>query len=153
MKTKSVENTQTRSKEAATCIVVKEDRHQNIMSSVALKKRVDELWTIERVANFIDLLRYREIILKSDTKPAIIAFRNRVAEMCKAEVATEDAVKRDKESNGLIENTVMLIRGIIRTSKCHNASSTQEPLIHESLILLRLVEHTGCILARCQKKT
>ena len=32
----------------------------------------------------------------SDTEPAIIAFRNRVAEMCKAEVAPEDAVKGDK---------------------------------------------------------
>ena len=47
--------------------------------------------------------------MKSDTEPAIIAFRNRVAEMCKAEVSTEDAVKGDRESNGLIENAVMLI--------------------------------------------
>ena len=66
---------------------------------------------------FIDLLVYREMTPKSDTEPAIIAFRNRVAEMCNAEVATEDAVEGDKESNGLIENAVMLIRGIIRTIK------------------------------------
>ena len=45
---------------------------------------------------FIDLLGYREITLKSDTEPAIVAFRNRVAAMCKAEVTTEDAVKGDK---------------------------------------------------------
>ena len=45
----------------------------------------------------MDLLGYREITLKSDTEPAMIAFRNRVAEMCKAEVTTEDAVKGDKE--------------------------------------------------------
>ena len=70
------------------------------------------------MAKLIDLFGYREITLKSDTEPAIIAFRNRVAEMCKAEVATEDAVKGDTESNGLIENAVMLIRGIIRTIKC-----------------------------------
>ena len=64
---------------------------------------------------FTDLLVYREITLKSDTEPAVIAFRNHVAEMCKAEVTTEDAVEGDKESNGLIEKAVMLIRGIIRT--------------------------------------
>ena len=69
-----------------------------------MKKGVEEPWTIERVAKFIDLLGYREITLKSDTEPAIIAFRNRVAEACKAEVTTEDARKGDKESNGLIEN-------------------------------------------------
>ena len=58
------------------------------------------------------MLAYREITLKSDTGSAIIAFRNRVAEMCKVEVTTEDAVKGDKESNGLIENAVMLLSAI-----------------------------------------
>ena len=85
------------------------------MSSVALKKGVEEPWAVERVAKFIDLLGYREITLKNDTEAAIIAFRNRVPALCKAEVTTEDAVKGDQESNGLIENTVMLLRGIIRT--------------------------------------
>ena len=31
---------------------------------------------------FIDMLGYGEIALKSDTEPAIVAFRNRVAETC-----------------------------------------------------------------------
>ena len=44
-------------------------------------------------------------------------------------------MKGDKESNGLIENAVMLIRGIIRTIKCHIETSTQEPLNDESPIL------------------
>ena len=103
------------------------------------------------MAKFIDLLGYREITLKSDTEPAIVAFRNRVAEACKAEVTTEDAVKGDKESNGLIENAVMLIRGIIRTIKCHIESKTQESLSDDSPVMPWLVEHAGCILSRCQK--
>ena len=123
------------SEESITCIAVKEDRHQNIMSSVALKKGVEEPWTIDRVAKFIDLLGYSEITLKSDTEPAIIVFRNRVAEACTAGVTTEDAVKGDKESNGLIENAVMLIRGIIRTIKCHIESRTQEPLSDDSPVM------------------
>ena len=94
---------------------MKEDRPQNIMSSVALKKGAEQPWTIERVAKFVHWLGYRESTLKSDTNPAIIAFRNLVAEMCNAELGTEDAVKGDEEKNGLIENAVMLIRGIIRT--------------------------------------
>ena len=121
------------------------------MSGVALKKGVEELWTIERVSKFIDVLGFREITLKSDTEPAIIAFKHRVAEMCKAEVTTEDAVKGDKESQGPIEHTVILIRGIIRTFTCHIESSTQEPLYDESLVLPWLVEHAGCTLSRCQK--
>ena len=92
------------------------------------------------MVKFIDLLGYREITLKSDTEPAIIAFRNRVAAMCKAEVTTEDTVKGDKESNGL----VMLLRGIIRTVKCHIESRTQEPLSDDSLVVPWLVEHARC---------
>ena len=49
-------NAQTISQESVTCIAVKDVRHQNIMSSVALKKRVEEPWAIERVAKFIDLV-------------------------------------------------------------------------------------------------
>ena len=36
------------SEESVTCIAAKEDRQQNITSSVALKKGVEEPWTIER---------------------------------------------------------------------------------------------------------
>ena len=116
-----------------------------------MKKGVEEPWTIERVAKFTDLLGYREITPKSDIEPARIAFRNRAAEMCKAEVTSEDAVKGDEESNGLIENAVMLLCGIIRTIQCHIESSTQEPLGDESPVLPWLVEHAGCVLSRCQK--
>ena len=151
MKLESAPSVQSISEEPITCVAVKEDRHQNIMSSVALKKGVDEPRTIERVVKFIDLLGYQVITLKSDTEPAIIAFRNRVAAMCKIEVTTEDAVKGDKESNGLIENAAMPLRGFIRTIKCHIESRTQEPLSDDSPVMPWLVEHAGCILSRCQK--
>ena len=79
--------------------------------------------------------------------------RHRTGNSCvrKAEVTTEDAVNGDKESNALIENAVMQIRGIIRTIKRHIESVTQEPLSDDSPILPWLVEHAGCILSRCQK--
>ena len=49
------------SEESVRCIAVKEGRHQNMMSSVALKKGVKETWAIERGVRFIGLLGYREI--------------------------------------------------------------------------------------------
>ena len=55
----SAPNVQAISEESITCVAVKEDRHQNILSSVA-KKGVEEPWTIERVLKFIDLLGNRE---------------------------------------------------------------------------------------------
>ena len=79
---------------------MKEDRHQNIMSSVLLEKEIEEPLASERVARFINSLRYKEVTLNSDTEPAVIAFRNRVAENCNAEVTSEDAVKGDKKRYG-----------------------------------------------------
>ena len=152
MRMETAPNVQAISEESITCVAVKEDRHHNIMSSVALKKAVEEPWTIERVLRFIDQLGYRDVTLKGETEPAIVAFRNRVAAMCKAEVATEDAVEGDKESNGLIEKAIMLLRGIIRTVKCHIESRVQEPLNDDSPVMPWLVEHAGCILSRCPKK-
>ena len=127
------------------------------MCSVALKKGVEEPWTSERVAQFIDVLGYREITLNGDTEPGIFEISNSVAEMCRAEATTEDAVKGDRESNGFIENMVMLTRAganrLQNKNKCHMESSTQEPLGDESPILPRLVGFAGCILSRCQQRS
>ena len=103
------------------------------------------------MARFINSLGYKEITLKRDMGSAIIEFRDRVAGNCKAEVAMEDAVKGDKPSNGLVENAVMLLRGVIRPIKCHVESCTQEELREDSPILPWLVEHAVSILYGCQK--
>ena len=59
------------------------------------------------MARFTNSLAYKEITSKSDTELAIIAFRNRVAENCNAEVTSEDAVKGEAFKR---------IGGVIRTS-------------------------------------
>ena len=59
--------------------------------------------------------------------------------------------KGDKPSNGLVENAVILLRGVIRTINCHVESCTREELREDSPILPWLVEHAGSILSRCQK--
>ena len=45
----------------------------------------------------------------------------------------------------------MLLRGVIRTIKCHVESCTQEDLREDSPILPWLVEHAGSILSRCHE--
>ena len=119
------------------------------MSGVVLKKGIGQPWASESVTRFINSLGYKEITLKSDTEPTIFAFRHRVAENCKAEVTFEDAVKGDKPSNGLVGNAVMLLRGVIRTIKCHVESCTPAELREDSPILPLLVEHAGGVLSRC----
>ena len=145
LKSNSTASSQTLPEESVACIAVKEDRHQNMMSSMVLKKGIEEPWASERVGRFINSSGYKEITLQSDTGPATIAFRNRVAENCKAEVALEDAVIGDKLSNGLVANAVMLLRGVITAIECHVESCTQEELREASPILPWLVEHAESI--------
>ena len=115
------------------------------------EEEVWEPWTIERVVRFIGLRGCRETTLKSDTEPAIVALTNRVAQVSKAKVAIGNEVKGDNPSNGLIENTMLLLRGVISTIKCHTESSTQEELMESSTVLPWLVvEHAGITLSRCQ---
>ena len=104
---------------------------------------------MSRVVKFINSLGYCGITLESDTEPAIVAFRNRVAEGCRAEVTSEDAVKG--QTNGLKEQAEMQLRGILRTIRCHIESSTQAPVRDDSPVLPRWVEHAVNILSRCQK--
>ena len=59
--------------------------------------------------------------------------------------------KETKPSNGLVENAVMLFRGVIRTIKCHVEICTKEELREDSPILPWLLEHAGSVLSRCQK--
>ena len=132
----SIANSQTIPDESVTCIAVNEDRHQNIMRGVALKRGIEEPSASERVARFINSLGFKEISLKSDAEPAIIVFRNRVAVNCNGEVTLEDAMKGDKLSNGLVENAVMLLRGVLRTIEYHVESCTQEELREPDLAVV-----------------
>ena len=86
LKPNSTSSSQTIPEESVTCIAMKEDRHQNIMSTIVLKKGFEEPWASKRVARLINSLGSKEITLKSDTEPAIIAFRDRVAENCRGHV-------------------------------------------------------------------
>ena len=97
LKPDSTANSQTIPNDFLTCIAVKEDRHQNIMSSTDLKKGIEEPQESERVARFINSLGLKEITFKRGSEPTIIAFRNRAAENCNAEGTSEDAVKGDNK--------------------------------------------------------
>ena len=50
----STASSQTIPEESVTSIAVKEDRHQNLVSSVVVKKGIEEPWTSESVARFIN---------------------------------------------------------------------------------------------------
>ena len=147
----SAPNVHAISEESMTCVTVKEDRHQNIMSSVALKKGVKEPWTTMRVVRLIDLLGYREITLKSDTD-----CNCRVHESCSCIVQSRsydggrgEGRQRIKWTHGEYDNVVAW-----NHSNCQVPHQEQDagPLDDVSLVMPWLVEHAGCILFSGVKK-
>ena len=86
-----------------TMLAVKESRYKNIMATIAQKKGASEPGVADRVAQFINALGYKEITLKSDGEPAIVALRSEIKQTCSAEVTTGDSVPGDKLTNGSAE--------------------------------------------------
>ena len=110
LKPYSTSNSQTIPDESVTCIAVKEDRHQNMMCSVVLKKGVEERWASESAKIHQLVGVQRNHVEKRHRAGNNRGSRNRVLETCNAEVTSKDAVKGDKPSNGLVGNAVMLLR-------------------------------------------
>ena len=64
------------------------------MSSVTLKDGVEEPWTIESVAKFIDVLGYRETTSRATRSQQNLAFRSRVTDMCQQRSLTRGCRER-----------------------------------------------------------
>ena len=70
---------------------------------------------IKRLGERIDEAGYRRIILKSDDEPSIVALKSAAKLEGKAEVMMEESPVGDSPSNGLAENAVKMIQGLVRT--------------------------------------
>ena len=85
-------------------LILKDDKSGQGMATIVPAKGTAAEWVITRAVKFVDRLGYKEITLKSDTEPAIIAVRNDIRAKVKADSTEENAALGDHQSNGLIEN-------------------------------------------------
>ena len=77
------------------------------MGIVVLSKGVEAPWAIGRVVRFIDSLGYREITWKERHGASHRRFQEpKTLKGYGAEVTTEETVKGDQQTKGLIENAV-----------------------------------------------
>ena len=129
-------------------IVEKEDRLQNIMSRVALKKSHEAPWTIERVVRFINSLGFREIIL--DTEPAILAFTIRPADACKSGSREQKMQCKETNCRARREHSDAAAWHHQHNQMPHSMLRTRGT--KRRLPSYRLAEPTGTILSRCQKE-
>lgn len=136
--------------ELTTLIAVKDERHGCVHASMVPRKGDRDEWVSSHVARFCNRLGYKEITLKSDTEPAMLALRDGVARKCDAEVITEDTPVGDHQSNGAIENAIKNIRGMIRTVRDAAETRLGENIKDDSVLMPWLVEHAANLVTMCQ---
>ena len=64
----------------------------------------------------MELLGHRKIMFKSDQEPAIVALQKEV-NVRRPGVALENSLVGESETNGLVENAIQRVTGMVRTIK------------------------------------
>ena len=88
----------------------------NIMARVVPAKGVNE-YAVQAAANELTYLGHKELILKSDGEPAIVALKEAIKSERKERIIFETSPVAESKSNGAAENTVQQVQGQVRTIK------------------------------------
>ena len=102
------------------------------------RKGTNEDWVVRRTCRFIEELGHKRIILKCDREHATVDLQNKIVAMSEKEIIPENSVTGDSKSNGLIENAVREVEGMIRTWKDHTEKHA-DFTIHQGMPLMAWV--------------
>lgn len=97
--------------------LVAQDRRTGMMMSTSLREKgVADLTATKLLAKFLDVLGYKEVVLKSDGERALIALKRAAARQSKGLVRAihEESPKGDSKANGEAEQSVREIKWRVR---------------------------------------
>ena len=135
LKPNSIASSQTIPDESVTFIAVEEDIHQNITSSVVLKKGIEELWCEKKSGKIHQLVGMHRDHGQEQQEAGNNAFRKSRSQELQSRGHVGRLVQGEHLSNVLT---------CWSRTKCHVESCTKELQGH-SPMLPWLVEHAGCI--------
>ncbi len=138
--------------EIVKCLLIRDTLSKAVFAFVVQKKGVDEKDIVaDTVLSTINWLGYTRIILKADGEPALQSLVKRVMELAKVEckdldqMAKEDPVAYDSQSNGGTEVGVRLVRGLLRTVKLCLEQRLDRFIPIDHPVIAWMMEHT-CLL-------
>ena len=97
-------------------IVIHDSKSKYVAAEIVPEKGMDE-YGVRRVAQIIDRLGYRRVIIKSDQEASIVALEGAVKRELELEVSFEESPVGEHQSNGAVENAIKRVQGQIRTVK------------------------------------
>ena len=103
---------------------------------------------VSKIAQWIDSLGYKRVIIKSAREPAIVSVQDKVRAEAKTETVPENSPKGESQSNGQIESGIRELMGMIRTLKDDIETKTKEPMENNSPMLAWIVEAAGTMISR-----
>ena len=95
-------------------IVIHDSRSKYVAAEIVPEKGLNE-YAVRRVAQIVNRLGYRRIIIKSDQEASIVALKGAVKRELELEVSFEESPVGEHQSNGVIENAIGRVQGQIRT--------------------------------------
>ena len=90
----------------------------------------------------------QEDIIKSDQEPAIVALRAEIVGTSRTEMVPEFSPVKDSKANGVAENAVKEMAGMVRTLKDYVEAKMQEPLKEDDAMLLWIIDYAGTVITR-----
>ena len=102
--------------DSLTVIAFRESESSAVHAIVVPRKGRGEEWAIKKINKIIDEdWGKKKVIMRNDGEPAIKAFRKAIQEHRIEDTILEQSPKGDSASNGLAEEAVKTIEGMVRT--------------------------------------
>ena len=134
--------------QAVKCLLVRCTATKNICAFVVQKKGVDDMYSVERVVNFVRWLGHGRIIMRADNEPALGTVMREAVRSLKVEVVSasdETSAAYDSQSNGAAEVGIKIHRGIFRTMRDCLECRVQKIIEVDRPIMAWLVEHAAMV--------
>ena len=130
-------------------IVIHDSKSKYVAAEIVPEKGVNE-YAVRRIAQIINRLGYRRVIIKSDQEASIVALKGAVKREIELEVSFEESPVGEHQSNGAIENAIKRIQGQIRTVRDALESRIGERIRGDDNVFTWLVRNAAASMNRYQ---
>ena len=129
-------------------IVVKDEATGEMFQHHVEVKGVGDEWLMKRLVKDFEELGRRDMILKSDGEPAMLAVQSKVQSMRSGRTVLKNPPAYNPESNGAIEKGVQDVTGHTRTLKLGLESRIKVSIPADAKIMHWIVEHAAFVLSK-----
>ena len=91
-----------------------------------------------------------KLILKTDGEPAVMALRDQLARAHGGMTMVETSAKEEHQSNGIAEESVRTVRGLVLTLKSQLEQKTGKTIVSEQCITQWMMRWSAMLLSRYQ---